>query len=388
MPPELRERLRIHTQGGLILYRAGLNNDGENGYVQDFSRDTLESGIAADDLDMIRDQIIYGHKLQARQKNPFTGAEPYKFHHQYPGVILANGLSTEYNASDTSALYLIAHAYYQDRTGDRSLIERFQEGIRGVVEVYIPSHINTETQQFIEDPKLCGATEFALKRTDWKDSMTPGREDGKVVYPVVYPNIQAIYMKALRDADLVLNTKEFTSEALKMRKGLQSLYDKEVGSLYIAIDKLGPISGINSDSLNIMAYLDLEDFEPAQLEAIIKASAVLETVAGYQNIDPRIARTMEDDYHARVWPKENAFIHKGATRLQQRAREEGLFVLVDAFEDVRRVSSRVYRYLDTYPETLKVEGKSVRKLGCDPQLWTYATKQYFERVFAIDSLAA
>lgn len=385
MSPELGAILSISREG-LTLYKAGI--DGPAGYLENFPRDTLESGMAADDPDMIRDQIIYVHLSQAKEHNPLTGAEPFKPHHQRPGVILENGLSTEYNASDVGALYLMAHSYYRNRTGDRSLIERFQGGIRGVVEVYIPSHINPETYQFVEDPRFCGARDFALKRTDWKDSMTPGRENGKVIYPVVYPNIQAIYMRGLRDADLVLNTREFTSETIKMRKGLQSLYDTEAGSFYIAIDKFGPVPGINSDSLNIMAYLDLEDLELAQWEAIIKASTVLETVAGYQNIDPEIAKTMEDDYHARVWPKENVFIHKGATRLQQRAREECLPVLVEALEGVRRVSSRVYHYLDTYPETLKVEGGKVRKLGCDPQLWTYASKQYFGRFFSLNSKAA
>lgn len=375
MPPEVREKLRIRTPDGLNLYRAGI--DGEAGYLQNFSRDALEAGMMADELKMVRDQLIFGNLRQAKGPNPLNGSEAFKYHHQLPGVVVKRGLSTDYNASDVGALYLLGHAYYQERTRDRSLTERFRDNLLGVVEAYISLHINPATCQFEEDPKFCGGEDFALDRTDWKDSMTPGRDDGKVVYPVVLPNLQALYMKALRDAGIMFGTKEFTNEAIKMRRGLQALFDKELGSFYIAVDRLSPIQGISSDGLNMFAYLDLEDLAPRQWESIIKASTVLETIAGYQNIDPKIAETMTDDYHARVWPKENANIHQGADRLLQRAKEEGLHFLVDAFAHVMEVSSRTYTYLDTYPETLKVNGNRVKKAGCDPQLWTVTAKYYF-----------
>ena len=386
MLPELRERLSVRTKEGLILYKAGLDNGGEDGYIQDFSRDVLEAGMMADDPAMVRDQLIYGNLRQAKRPDPQNGAEPFKYHHQLPGVILKRGLSTDYNASDVNALYLIGHAYYQRVTGDRSLAERFSDSLRGAVEVYIFSHTNSDTCQFEEDPKFCGAADFALDRTDWKDSMTPGRADGKVIYPVVFPNLQAQYMRALRDAGSMFGTKEFTNEAAKMRRGLQPLYDKKLGSFYIAVDRLGPIQGISSDGLNMFAYLDLEDLAPWQWEAIIKASKALETVAGYQNTDPEIAETMAADPHARVWPKENANIHRGADRLRQRAQEEGLHFLVDAFDHVKNVSSKTYPYLDTYPETLKVRGDIVEKAGCDLQLWTVTAKQYFRSFYPIPKL--
>lgn len=379
MPPELRERLSIYTPDGLILYKAGLNNGRKGGYPYNFSRDSIEAGMIADNPLMVRDQLIFGNLHQAKRPNPLNGAEPFKYHHQSPGVVLENGSSTDYNASDVNALYLQGLAYYQIKTGDKSLTVTFRPHLLGAVEVYTFSHINPLTYQFEEDPKFCGAQDFALKRTDWKDSMTPGRDGGKVIYPVAFPNLQAQYMRALRSASLIFGTKEFSREAEKMRRGLQALYDKELGTFYIAVDKLGTIQGISSDGLNMFAYLDLEDLEPQQWEAIIKASMVLETVAGYQNIDPEIAKTMKDDYHARVWPKENAAIHKGACRLQQRAREEGLRYLVDAFGHVMEASLKTYRYLDTDPETLKVYGNTVVKAGCDLQLWTAEAKQYYKK---------
>ena len=384
MSPELLVALSIQTEG-LTLYKAGIC--GETGYHQNFSRDALESGMMADDPKMVRDQLTFGNLHQAQRPNSLNGAEAYKYHHQLPGVIVQRGLSTDYNASDAVALYLQGHAYYERRTGDKLLVERFRSNLKGAVEDYIFPHINPNTHQFEEDPKFCGATDFALDRTDWKDSMTSGRENGKVIYPVVFPNLQAIYMRGLRDASFLFGTEEFANEALKMRRGLQSLFNKELGSFHIAVDKLGSIQGISSDGLNMFAYLDIEDLEPWQWEAIVKASTVLETVAGYQNIDPKIAQTMADDYHARVWPKENATIHRGAYRLQQRAKEEGLYPLADALGHVQDVSFRTSSYLDTNPETLKVHGDIVEKAGCDPQLWTVTAKEYY-RSFYLTTKAA
>lgn len=385
MSPE-RARLSIRTKG-LTLYRAGLDNNGDGGYIQNFSRDSLEAGETVHDYHMLRDQLIYGNLHQAKAQNPLNGAEPFKFHHQFPGVVVQRGLSTEYNASDAVALYLIGHADYQQATGDRSLTEEFRGNLLGAVEVYTFSHIDPDTHQFVEDPKFCGAEDFALKRTDWKDSITPKREDGKLIYPAILPNLQAQYIAGLRSASIIFDTKEFTREAMKMRKGLQALFDHHLGTFYITVDTLGSIPGISSDGLNMFAYLDLEDLEPWQWEAIIRASTVLETVAGYQNIDPDIAKTMTDNYHARVWPKEEATIHRGASNLQLRARQEGLHSLVDAFGHVKEISLRTNAYLDTDPETLKVHGGVVEKAGYDPQLWTGSAKQYYRSLQYISKAA-
>ena len=387
MSPELA-RLSIRTKQGLTIYKAGLNNNGDGGYIQDFSRDSLEASETAHDYAMLRDQLIFGNLHQAKVQNPLNGAEPFKFHHQFPGVVFQRGLSTEYNASDAVALYLIGHADYQQATGDRSLTEEFRDNLQGAVEVYTFSHIDSDTHQFVEDPKFCGAEDFALKRTDWKDSIVPKRDNGEPIYPVRLPNLQAQYMAGLRAASTLFNTREFAREAEKMRKGLQALFDYQRGTFHIAVDKLGPIPGVSSDPLNMMAYLDLEDLDPWQWEAIVKSSEVLETVAGYQNTDPEIAKDMPDDYHARVWPKEDANMHRGASNKQLIARQEGLHSLVDAFGHVMEVSFRTYGYLDSEPETLKVHDGMVEKAGMDPQLWTVTAKQYFRSVQSLTPRAA
>lgn len=380
MPPGIKTQL-ITVEDGLVLYRAGISSDPNyKSYFENFSRDTIEAGLTLEDPIMLRDQIIFGNRHQAKSPNPLTAAEPWKYHHQMPGAECGKGLYTTYCATDSTADYFMAHAFYQRETGDNSLTEEFRENILRAVEVYTFSHINPKTYQFEEDPKFCGAEDFALKRTDWKDSGTPDREDNKVIYSVVYPLIQTQYMRGLRDVSFLFGTKEFAKESDKMRKGLQNLFDPELGCLYIAKDAQGPIRGVSSDGLNMLIFLQPEDLTVKQLEAIIRSSQVLETRAGFLNLDPKIAETMSDDYHTRVWPKEQANIHKGARKWRSWIEKSGPSYLLEMLDYVLEVSSRVLRFLDTNPETLRVSNGYVEKAGCDPQLWTFAAKEYLKAV--------
>lgn len=388
MPPEVKERLAFR-QDGLVLYRAGFSDDPSSlGYPQNFSRDVLEGAKTARDSTMARDQLIYGNLHQAKEANPLNGAEPWKYHHQLPGVVVNEELESSYCSTDATANYFIVHAFYQQETGDDSLTRRFKYNLQGAAEVYVASHINPVTYQFEEDPKHCGAKSFALKRTDWKDSMMPGRGDGKGVPPVRYPLIQAQYMAGLRSLSWLFGTDEFANEAEKMRRGLQALFDKELGCFYIAQDRLGPIQGVSSDGLNMLIYLEEGDITFEQLENIILSAMVLETQAGFLNLDPQIAQTMTDDYHTRVWPKEQANIHDGARKWKKIVEREGPAYLLEYLDYVLEVSSRVVRFLDSHPETLKVQNGSVEKAGCDPALWTTTAKQYFRSVLHSTSKAA
>lgn len=370
------ERLRyqyFEDSMALVLFYAGLPR-----FARNFSRDVIEASLMIDDHIMLRDQLIFGNLKQAKKQNPHSGAEPWKYHHEIPGVILRPGLSTEYNSSDATGLYLIGHKFYEEKTGDKSLTDQFKSNLHSAIGGYIFPHINS-LYQFEEDPRFAGAKEFALFRTDWKDSITPGRTEGKVIYPVVYPSIQAIYINALRAASDLLKWKELKSIASKMKDSLSSLFDKEIGNFYLAWDKEGPVSGISSDGLAMLTYLQPEDIEPERLLSIINSSKILETKAGYLCLEPKLGDSLKYDYHARVWPKDQANIHRGAEQFKIWYQNQENAQIVEALDHVLEVSSRVMKYLKTDPETLKVKNGRVKKAGCDPQLWTITAKKYFNK---------
>ena len=358
------ERLKAEYDG-YVVYNAGLPY-----FPRNFSRDSLISGIMASDEDLLRNQLCFCAARQAVAKNPYNGAEPGKIHHE--SVVEIRGLSTEFNACDTTALFLIGHEAYRSLSNDNGLADAQRANIELAVQ-YILSHLKEDL--FIETPEFCGAKMFALKVTYWKDSLILGREQGEPDYPVVYPLAHIINMRALRSAVKLLGKKELGKVADRMAYALQELYDHKLGTFYVAIDKHGPISGVNSDSLHALFYLSLGDLSIEQLKQIVDASIVLETPLGYRTLDPKLASSIKDDtekmndsfaYHrSTVWPFEQGIIHMGARK----------FGLKRPME----VSSRIVSWiLNSDPEIFILdENGTIRKGGSDPQLWTIASKKYF-----------
>ena len=183
VPTNYIDKLKANYKG-FDLYRAGQT------YSANFSRDSIISALLKQDPEMLKNQLSFCAYEQGKKRNPLTGEEPGKIHHEFPGFKMINGLYTTYNACDTNALYLIGHYTYQKLTKDNSLAEEQKKNIEQATN-YILRHID-ENGFFIEDPKFCGNDKFALKVTYWKDSCLIDRDNGMPDYPVVYtlPHIQ------------------------------------------------------------------------------------------------------------------------------------------------------------------------------------------------------
>ena len=339
------------------IYNAGIPL-----FQRNFSRDSIIAGILAEDPVLLKNQLRFCAIRQGKTKNPYNGEEPGKVHHEYPPAVTRPGLSTEFNACDTTGLSLIGYEEYERLTNDKDLKKARKPQIEKGLN-YILSHLKNDL--FIESPEFCGAKRFSLKVTYWKDSEILARKQGEPDYPVVYPLAHIINMRALQSAAKLLDSKELEKIADRMVSVLEKLYDWELGAFYIAIDKTGPIRGISSDSLHALAYLSPGDLSEIQLKQIVETSAALETPLGYRTLDPKSALLAKDGYHAdTVWPWEQAIINSGA-------RKFGL-------KRVMEVSARITPWLaDSDSELFFVKGENVRKVGCNPQLWTIAAKKYF-----------
>jgi glycogen debranching enzyme len=350
------ERLKIQESGHTI-YQAGLP-----GFPRNFSRDGIISAILSGNAEMLAGQIAFSSIHQGVKKDSMTGEESGKIFHEYPGVTIRS-LSTEFNACDTTALYLIGHKVYQELVGDDTLLNRYRSNLTRAVN-YIINHLD-KRDLFIEDPVFCNANKFSLKVTYWKDSAIIGRPEGEPLYPVVYPLAHIQNMKALRCASGMLEMGKLSNIAERMKRALDRLYDNDSGSFYLALDKKGRISGISSDSLHALFYLEPDDLPSNRIKAIAKSAKILETPIGYRTLSPLLAGKLKSSYHTRtVWPFEQALIHEGAKKF--------------GLKHVMEVSARIIPALDTNPEIFILEEEKHKKGGCDPQLWTIAAKEYFK----------
>lgn len=382
---EALSKLRIPHEE-YVLYHAGLP-----GFPRHFFRDVVISALLFEDMVMLKDKLKFAARLQGTKTDPKTGEQSGIIFHEYDLTLLngvelpgREGKTTFYNGCDTTALFLIGHEVYKNTTGDTTLFE-IQRGNINLAVNYILRHLNEEFL-FVEDPKFAEATAFALKVTYWKDSELKNRDNGEPVYPVIYPLAHIQNMAGLRAAARLLGSKKLLKTAIKMKKAIKKhLVDQKQTAFYVAIDKLGPIEGVSSDSLHALFYLEPKDIGGVTLRKLLEASSILETPFGYRTLSPTESHEVADTYHATtIWTHEQAIIHKGAAKHLKWAEENNFPRLASLLRQIMDVSSQVYKFLKTHPENnpelFVVRGSEIEPGGCDPQLWAIAARKYFSRV--------
>lgn len=364
--PMIPQDLRM-ILAGYTLYKAGVNKKQENrtfiqGYPQNFTRDGIITGILTNNVSILHDQLLFSGDRQGQRKDPFTGEEPGKIFHQYPPVIY-RGRSTEFNACDTTALYLIGHDIYKKVSGDGALVEQEKERIERA-SLYILNHIRNGW--FSVDPSFSDADEYALKVTYWKDSEVAHRAGGMPAYPIVYTFAHIQNIRALRAADSLLEKHTYEHTTKVMLNELIQLWRSKDGLSHIAHDARGSIKGVSSGLLHGLAYLEPKDVPNDIAERIVLFSQPLETAVGYRTIDAETEEHMHDKYHARtVWTYEQAMIHIAA-------RKHNL-------PQVREVSERIVPHItDAAPELFLIDENGNPKAdGNDTQLWSIGAQDYF-----------
>lgn len=345
----------LARHNGLSLYDAGFPN-----FPKNFSRDSLVSAILMQDSQMLHDQLIFCAMRQGQKADPISGEEIGKIFHEHPPEP-RRGCTTEFNACDTTALFLIGCELYQELTGDDTFTVRLTSEIKLAVS-YIRAHLDQDL--FYETPSFCGNDKFGLRVTYWKDSYLLDRIDGEPCYPIIYSLAHIQNLSGMRSAGRLLKSPKIFDEAARMHVGLEAIFDEQTGGFIIAKDRNGVVRGNTSDTLHALFYLEVDDLSSQQLEKIVERSMALETPAGYRTMAPEEAVRMKSSYHSNtIWPFEQACIHLGARKFN--------------LKRLQQVSMRVISYLDTDPEILSLNGELIEKDGCDPQLWTIAAKKYF-----------
>jgi glycogen debranching enzyme len=377
---------------GLALHHEtfDLHGAGSPSYAEGiFARDEIITSELLEDAYSLRSILEFAAVMQGKKKDPLSGEQPGAIFHEYNirtrnGVELAGreGLNTLYNASDTNAHFLRGHEQYIEMTGDWGLFEKHRPNVIAATE-YTLRHLDSNSL-FVIDPKHADADRFALKVTYWKDSELKDRENGEPLYPVIYPLSHIQNLSGIRSAARLLRSTELAKTAENMKEALPYLFDKQLDALSIAIDRGGRISGISSDILHALHYLNPMDIDPKSLERFLVNTSILETSFGYRTLSAQNAEEVSDAYHAKtVWTHEQAIIHKGASAHRKWARKKGLSVLEHVLSRVVRVSERVYaNYLkdheDKNPELFIVhDDGSIEPGGNDPQAWAIGARYYF-----------
>jgi glycogen debranching enzyme len=376
------DSLRISI-GEYSLWKAGNNN-----YERPFFRDSVIAATFLKDPQGLKEVLRFAASIQGTKKDPRTGEQPGSIFHEYDpilndGVELPDrsGKTTLYNACDSNALFILGHEEYIHLTGDVSFKHEQEDNINSAIQ-YILRHLDANNL-FVIDPKHSDAERYALRVTYWKDSHLKGREDGEPLYPVIYSLSHIQNMAGLRSAGRLSNSKEISKKAEDMKGALVHLFDNQIDTLSIAIDRGGRISGVSSDVLHALNYLEPGDIDPSTLERFLVNSRILETSMGYRTLSPEHGDEVTDSYHAKtVWTHEQAIINSGAKKHLIWADFNGFKTLKEELLRVEEVSSRVVPFMKQNPNAnpelfLITSTGDIEPGGCDPQLWAIAARKYF-----------
>ncbi|HEU68034.1 MAG TPA: hypothetical protein ENN53_02250, partial [Candidatus Acetothermia bacterium] len=273
-----RLRVEVTVDGGrFALAHAGLVGDRVRFGI--FPRDLLSTGLIADDRAMIWETLRFCAATIGSKTDPRSGEEPGRVLHEYPPHE-RDGLSTQYNACETSHLFLIAAEGLL--TADRG--EEVLGSIRPALQAagaYLLRHL--EGDLFWEDPRHAGARRYLLPATYWKDSFLPGRRELR--FPVAYTLVQAQTVAALRALaaltealDLGFDPRALTAQARAMIEVVWNvLWDEEAGYPALALDDGQLVRGVSSDGLHLLAYLRPDDVPAGRREELARRAQELVT---------------------------------------------------------------------------------------------------------------
>lgn len=338
------------------IYRAA-----RPGYSGNFSRDSLTYGLLADDLEALEAQVDFSARLQGQQADSYSGEEPGKIHHEWPGVTI-RGLSTTYNACDTTALFLLSIARLAKR-GQAEVMERHRSAVVAAAR-YITSHLIEGI--FYEDTRQSGSERFALKVTYWKDSElnTTKKEPH---YPIAYSLVHFQNKAGLQEIAEITGNQELGQLATYMaRRGIEEFWRDN--HFIVARERNGSVIDTpSSDSLHSLLYLKTDEIEQDKTEAIEQYSEQLATSGGYLPALQQVADL--DNYHTGfVWVHEQALLHAAAQRHN--------------LKHAKKVSMRILPTLEKgFPE-LTDPIKNFEGTGNPTQLWSIGAYLYFERLKA------
>ena len=346
-----------------VYFRAG-----DPGYPGSFTRDSeIAMALRGDPL-LLESQIDYSVRRRGKKQDPKTGEEPGKHHHELPNVNM-NGLSTAYNACDTTAQSLLSMAALVER-GYRSdvLLRKYADAIKDGV-AYIKSHVNHEGL-FMEDPWFAGdenpdgrKRRFALKVTYWKDSELNRQGSREPHYPIVYTLAHFQNARALEAVGKITADHALIDIGKDMIKaGIDHLWKDD--HFITARDEDGVIDPISSDSLEALLYIESSWLPDGYARAIEQYMELLVTEAGYRAALP--ATPDVDPYHMMVWAHSQAVMHAAAQSHRLHRATEITTRIMPFMLPQQGVFSEQFD-----PETLLPSGNGM-------QLWTIGAYLYFQ----------
>ena len=355
--------------GELKLYAAGKNKSHEKDYFRVFPRDAFTSIILLKDPEFLKNLLIFCIKKQGQKIDPFTGEEPGKIPHEFPGVNLRNK-NTEYAAIDTTAFFIIGFGLYREWTKDKKFIKENKNAILSAFNFY-KKHLKKNL--IWDNPKYYNSKITPLWSGCWRDGGYSERKKREHTYPASYFMINSLFIKVLRTLIDLTKEKILNEDVFELEKQIEktkktlikNFWIKNKGYFASALDKKGIIKTFYLDPIWSLYFLEERDLDRDKIDQIFENLKKLKTNFGYLSHE----RMHGSDYEGnkiklrdRIWPLEQAFLAKTADK----------FGIEEVKENCLLLTSFLASGESPFSEYIEFKNNKPILSGCNIQLWTIA----------------
>ncbi|HEY7639163.1 MAG TPA: amylo-alpha-1,6-glucosidase [Steroidobacteraceae bacterium] len=315
---------------------------------------------------------------QATEESAFRDSQPGKIMHETRRGEMAAlqevPFGRYYGGVDTTPLFVMLAGAYENRTGDRALVDRIWNALVAAIG-WIEQRLATSPTGFLDYAR---GEHTGLVNQAWKDSHdSMFHEDGRLpkgplavveVQGYAYAALRCMSELATRRGDEARGT-DWLRKAEALRAAIEERFWVPQMHYYaIAIDGDGSPCRVYASNAGHLLYCGVPSDERAALVAAQLMSTRFSSGWGIRTLAEREPRYNPMSYHnGSIWPHDTSICAAGISRYGGRGNV--VQILNDIFETANQFGMRLPELFCGFPRTAG-QGPTPYPVACLPQAWS------------------